>query len=114
MAFPLTHKNKRPLENYRELWDEIKDDIRTIRGIEPFEYEKDVIKIGFESDNGLPLGKISNIPVCVVIARSAFEEKGKYYPQVHLKDYFFEYEHENDNNSYVCYEPLRNSSVYRL
>ena len=97
MAFALTHKNKTALQNYRELWDEIKDDIGTIRGIEPFEYQKDVIKIGFESNNGLPLGKILSISVYVVNVRSVFEENGKYYLQVHLKDCFFEYEHENDD-----------------
>ena len=43
LVFALTDKNREALENYRELWNEI----RTIRGIEPFEYEKDVMKIRF-------------------------------------------------------------------
>ena len=55
--FALTDKNREALENYRQLWSEIKQEIRTIRGIEPFEYEKDVMKIRFKSDYGLPLGK---------------------------------------------------------
>ena len=29
--FALTDKNKKALENYRELWDEIKEEIRTIK-----------------------------------------------------------------------------------
>ena len=62
---------------------------RTIRGIESFGYEKDIMKIEFEPDYGLALGKILNIPVCVIIARSVFEENGKYYPQVPLKNCFF-------------------------
>ena len=103
LVFALTDKNKKALENYRELWDEIKEEIRTIRGIEPFKFEKDVIKIRFESDYGLPLGKILNILVCVVIVRSVFGKNGKYYPQVHLKDFFFEYEHENEDDSYVAF-----------
>ena len=86
MVFALTDKNKKALENYKELRDEIKEEIRTIRRIEPFEYEKDVMKIRFESDYGLPLGKILNNPVCVVIVRFVFEENGKYYPQIQLKD----------------------------
>ena len=59
-----------------------KKEIRTIKGeIEPFEYEKDVMRMKFESDNGLPLNKILNIPPCVIISRSVFEEKnGKFYP----------------------------------
>ena len=84
LVFALTDKNREALENYRELWNEI----RTIRGIEPFEYEKDVMKIRFRADYGLPLGKRLNIPLCVIIAKSVFEENGKYYPQVHLKNIF--------------------------
>ena len=64
-VFALTDKNKRALENYRELWNEIKEEIKTIRETEPFEYKKDIIKIRFEPEYGLPLGKILNIPVCV-------------------------------------------------
>ena len=56
LVFDLTDKNREALENYKELWNEIKENIRTIRGIEPFEYEKDVKNITFESDYGLPLG----------------------------------------------------------
>ena len=48
------------------------------------------MKIKFEFDYGLPLGKILNIPVCVIIAKSAFEGNVKYYSQVYLKDCFFE------------------------
>ena len=35
LVFALTDKNKEALENYTELWDEIKHEIETIRGIEP-------------------------------------------------------------------------------
>ena len=59
------------------------------------------MKIKFESDDDLPLGKILNIPMCVKIGKSAFEENGKYHPQVHLIDCFFEYDHKNGNDSYV-------------
>ena len=38
--------------------------------------------------------------VCVIIAKSVFEENGKYYPQVYLKDCFFECDYAD--NSYVC------------
>ena len=65
MVFALTDKNREVLENYKELWDEIKNEIEAIRGTEPIKYEKDLIKIRFESDDDLPLGTILNIPVCV-------------------------------------------------
>ena len=65
MVFALTDKNKETLENYKELWDEIKNEIEAIRGTEPIKYEKDFIKIRFESDGDLSLGTILNIHVCV-------------------------------------------------
>ena len=63
LGFTLTNKNREALENYKELWSEIKDEIETIRGIEPIRYEKDFMKIKFESNDDLPLGKILNIRV---------------------------------------------------
>ena len=63
LVFALTDKNREALENYKELWSEIKDEIETIKGIEPIKYEKDFMKIKFESDDDLPFGKILNIPV---------------------------------------------------
>ena len=100
------------LENYEKLWDEIKKEIRTIKGgIQPFEYEKDVIKIKSESDNGLPLNKILNVPACVIIAESVFEEKDdKFYLQVCLNSCFLEY--DDNTNSYACCEKLMNNSEY--
>ena len=81
MIFALTDKNKEALENYTELWDEIKDQIELINGNTPIEYKKHFMKIRFESDDDLPLGKILNIPVCVINVRSVFQENSNYYPQ---------------------------------
>ena len=77
--FPLTNKNKETLENYTELWDEIKNEIRAIRGIEPIKYENDFMRIEFESDDNLLLGKTLNIPVCIILVKSVFQENDKYY-----------------------------------
>ena len=73
LIFALTDKNKEALENYTELWDEIKDQIELISGNKPIEYKKNFMKIRFESDDDLPLGKILNITVCVIIVRSVFQ-----------------------------------------
>ena len=35
-----------------------------------------------------------NIPVCVIIVKSVFQESDTYYQQVHLQEYFYEYKHE--------------------
>ena len=75
LVFTLTNKNREALENYKELWSEIKDEIETIKGIEPVKYEKDFMKIKFESNDDLPLCKMLNIPVCVIIVKPVFLRK---------------------------------------
>ena len=85
LVFASTDKNKEALERYTDLWDEIKDQIETIIGNKPIEYKKDFMKIRFEPDNDLPLGKILSIPVCITIVGSVFQENTNYYPQVYLQ-----------------------------
>ena len=53
------------------------------------------MKISFKTNDDLPLNKIINIPVCVIIVSSIFKENHKYYPQVLLHDCFCEYEDVN-------------------
>ena len=66
LIFASTDKNKEALENYTELWDKIKDQIETLSGNKPVKYGKDLMKIKFESDDDLPLGKVLSIPVCII------------------------------------------------
>ena len=42
------------------------------------------MKIKFESDNDLPLGKTINISDMILVAASVLEKNGKYYPQIFL------------------------------
>ena len=65
------------------------------------------MKIKFESDNKLSLNKVLNIPVCVIIVGSVFEEKnGKFYPQVSLSSCCFKYDHDTNSNVY-CKTPSK-------
>ena len=57
------------LENYTEIWNEINDQIETINGDNPIKYGKDFMKARFESNDDLPLGKILNIPVCIIVVK---------------------------------------------
>ena len=100
MIFVLIDKNKEALENSTELWDEIKDQIESISGSKPIKYKKDFMKIKFESDDDLPLGKILDIPVCIITVGYAFQENNNYYPQVYLHECLYEYEYEYENDSY--------------
>ena len=74
LIFASTEKNKLMLENYTELWDEIKEQIELITGDKVTKYSKDFMKIRFTTHDDLPLYKIINIPVCVVIVSSIFKE----------------------------------------
>ena len=49
LVFPFTDKNREALENYTELWDEVKDQIKTLSNDNPTEFGKDFIKTRFES-----------------------------------------------------------------
>ena len=62
------------LRDYTEIWDEIKEQIELISGNKVIKYSKDFMKTKFQSDDDLPLGKILNIPVYVIIIRGVFEE----------------------------------------
>ena len=81
LAFASTDKNKKVLEKGTKLWDEIKYHIQTINVKKSGEYEKDYMKIKFNSDDYLPLNKTLMLHNLVIIVRSIFEEDGKYYPR---------------------------------
>ena len=63
LIFVSIDKTKKVLKRYTKFCNEIKSQIETINGGEPIEYEKDFMKIRFESDDNLHLGKILSIPV---------------------------------------------------
>ena len=60
-----------------KLWDKIKCLIETINGGKKGKYEKDFLKIRFESDHNLPLIKILKLHMLTVIVTSVSEEDGK-------------------------------------
>ena len=55
-----------------------------------FYYEKDYVKIKFNSDDDLPLNKSLKFHLMTITIRSVFEEEGKLYPQVFLDDDLYE------------------------
>ena len=50
------------------------------------EYDKDYMKIRFESNDILPADKDANIHLAAIIIRSIFAQDSKYYPQLFLDD----------------------------
>ena len=53
-------------------------------------YEKDYIKIKFNSDVDLPLNKPLKFHLMTITIKPVFEEDGKLYPQVFLDDTLYE------------------------
>ena len=50
------------------------------------EYDKDYMKIKFESNNIFPTDKDVNIHIATIIIRAIFAKDDKYYPQLFLDD----------------------------
>ena len=50
------------------------------------EYDRDFMKIKFESNNIFPTDKDVNIHLSTIIIRAIFAKDGKYYPQLLLGD----------------------------
>ena len=48
------------------------------------------MKIRFDLNDDLPLGKILSIPICAIGVKSVFENDNKYYPQVYIHECGYE------------------------
>ena len=72
-----TGENKKLLKKYNDVWSRIRNKIKEMRSGE-CDYEKDYMKIKFNSDDNLPL-KFNNMTITI---RSVFEVDGKLYSQV--------------------------------
>ena len=89
LVFNSTDENKELLKKYNDVFNGIRNKIKKISGDE-CDYEKDYMKIKFNSDDDLPLNKPLKFHLMTVTIRSVFEEDGKLYPQVFLDDTLYE------------------------
>ena len=67
----------------------MRDKIKEINSNE-CDYEKQYMKIKFNSDDDLPLDKSPRFTLMTITIRCVFEENGKLYPQVFLDDTLYE------------------------
>ena len=79
LIFDSTDESKELLKKYNYVWNGIRDKIKEISSDE-CDYEKDYMKIKFNSDDDLPLNKPLKFHSMTIIIRSVFEEDGKLYP----------------------------------
>ena len=84
------NENKELLKKYADVWDEIKNEIKTINGGKKNDYGKDYMKIKLNSDDDLTLNKPLKFHAMTIIIRSVFEEGGKLYPQIYLHECLYE------------------------
>ena len=88
LIFDSTDENKELLKKYKDVWNGIKSKIEEVSSGE-CDYEKDYLKIKFNSDDSLPLNKRLKFDNTTINIKSVFEV-GKLYQQVFLDDTLYE------------------------
>ena len=83
-------ENKEVLKKCTELWNLIKNKNETMNGGKKGEYDKDFMKIEFDTDYNLPLNKRLKLHMLTIIVRSVFEEHGKFYLHLYSDDSWYE------------------------
>ena len=68
-----------------ELQSKIRDFIRSVTN-NSGSYAEDYMKIKFNSDNDIPLKKLVELYNMIIIVRSVFRERSKYYPKIFLDE----------------------------
>ena len=89
MELHSTDENKELIKKYNNVFNGIRHKIKEINSNE-CDYEKNYMKIKFNSDDDLLLNKPLKFHLMTIIIRSVFEEDGKLYPQVFLDDTLYE------------------------
>ena len=89
LVFDSTDENKELVKKYNDVFNGIRDKIKEIDN-KKCDYEKDYMKIKFNSDDDLPLNKSLKFHLMTITIRYVFEEDGKLYLQVFLDDTLYE------------------------
>ena len=96
LIFDSIDENKEFLKKYNDVFNGIMGKIKEVSNDE-YDYEKDYIKIIFNSDDNLPLNKPLKFHNMTITIRSVFKEDGKLYLQVFLDDTLYELNTKNVN-----------------
>ena len=89
LVFDSIDENKELLKKCSDVWNGIKDKIKEV-GDSECDYEKDYMKIKFNSDDNLPVNKPLKFHLMTITIRSVFKEDGKLYPQLFLDDALYD------------------------
>ena len=85
LIFDSVDENKEVLKKYTDVWNGIKNKIKEVRD-SGCDYEKDYMKIKFNSEDNLPLNKSLKFHAMTIIIRCVFSEGGK--PQLCFRSCF--------------------------
>ena len=85
-----TDNNDGVLRKYKEVFDRIKSCVEKINNNKSEEYEKDYVKLRFDSDDKIPLNKQLKVLSVIIVIRSVFEDDGECYPQAFLEHCLYE------------------------
>ena len=77
------------LRKFVNVWKSIRAKIKENTG-GIVQYDKDYMKIKFESNDNLPTDNIVNMHLVTIIIRNVFAQNGKFDPQLFLDDAFYE------------------------
>ena len=89
LFFDSADENKELIKKYSDVFNGIREKIKEINSDE-CDYEKNYMKIKFNSDNNLPLNNLLKFDNMTITIRSVFKEDDKLYPQVFLDDTLYE------------------------
>ena len=81
LIFGSTDENTELLKKYNDVFNGIRDKIEEISSSD-FDYEKDCMKIKFNSDDNLPLNIPLKLDKMTITIRSILEEDGKLYARM--------------------------------
>ena len=82
-------KSSEILKKYNQVFDGIKYHIKKINNNDS-KYNKNYMKIKFNTNDDIPLNKESYFPTITIIISCVFEKHGKYYLQVHLNECLYQ------------------------
>ena len=89
MIFCKNDKNKKMLDNYVSIVDQLKEEILSFEDDYYFVMDSDFMRFRFKTDDNLVYNKKSNIPVCVISLRCIVKKGNIYYPQFKLQYCFY-------------------------
>ena len=90
LVFDSRNETNKVLKKYNEVWNGVKNVIKTIIGGKTSDYDIDFMKIKFNSDDNLPLNKILKLHNMIIIIRCVFQEGTILYTQIYLDECLYQ------------------------